>query len=72
MLAGVILGSDFDLIAQLRGTRAILGNILQPAECWLLEEQSAAGVTESLIRISVGVEDRRDLLFDYGRALDSI
>jgi methionine-gamma-lyase len=179
MLAGVVLGSDVDLIAQLRGTRAILGNILQPDECWLLngrlptvtlrmnrqsknaqriaenlashprvrkiyyptlfedpeqirirdaqcrfpgslmsfelhggkhaafdflrhltiahdavslggveslachpattthsemtaEEQLAAGVTESLVRISVGVEDWRDLLFDYRRALDSI
>ncbi len=36
MLGGVILGGDADLIAQLRGTRAILGNILQPDECWLL------------------------------------
>jgi methionine-gamma-lyase len=37
MLAGVVLGKDPDLIAQLRGTRAILGNILQPDECWLLD-----------------------------------
>jgi methionine-gamma-lyase len=179
MLGGVILGSDSDLIAQLRGTRAIFGNILQPDECWLLngrlstvnlrmnrqsknaqriaenlashakisriyyptlfqdpeqirirdaqckfpgslisfelhggkraafdflrhitiarnavslggveslachpattthsemtaEEQLAAGVTESLVRISVGVEDWRDLLHDYRRALDLI
>jgi methionine-gamma-lyase len=36
MLAGVILGSDLSLIDQLRGTRAILGNILQPDECWML------------------------------------
>jgi methionine-gamma-lyase len=36
MLAGVVLGKDSDLVAQLRGTRAILGNILQPDECWLL------------------------------------
>jgi cystathionine beta-lyase/cystathionine gamma-synthase len=35
LLAGVVLG-DNDLIAQLRGTRAILGNILQPDECWML------------------------------------
>ena len=36
MLGGVVLGSDADLLSQLRGTRAILGNILQPDECWLL------------------------------------
>ena len=37
MLAGVVLGRDPELIAQLRGTRAILGNILQPDECWMLD-----------------------------------
>jgi len=37
MLGGVILGRDLELVAQLRGTRAILGNILQPDECWLLD-----------------------------------
>jgi len=36
MLAGVIIGRDSELIATLRGTRAILGNILQPDECWML------------------------------------
>lgn len=36
------------------------------------EDQLAAGVTESLVRISVGVEDWRDLLYDFRRALDSI
>ena len=39
MLAGVILGRDPDLIEQLRGTRGILGNILQPDECWLLDSR---------------------------------
>ena len=37
MLGGVILGRVPDAIAQLRGTRAILGNILQADECWLLD-----------------------------------
>ena len=37
MLGGVILGKDRDLITSLRGTRAILGNILQPDECWMLD-----------------------------------
>jgi len=37
MLGGVVLGRDAELLAQLRGTRAILGNILQPDECWMLD-----------------------------------
>jgi cystathionine beta-lyase/cystathionine gamma-synthase len=39
MLAGVILGKDEEIIQQLRSTRAILGNILQPDECWLLDSR---------------------------------
>lgn len=37
MLGGVVLGRDRELLAHLRGLRAILGNILQPDECWLLD-----------------------------------
>ncbi len=36
LLAGMVLSADSDRMTQLRGTRAILGNILQPDECWLL------------------------------------
>ncbi|MBI1946661.1 MAG: aminotransferase class I/II-fold pyridoxal phosphate-dependent enzyme [Deltaproteobacteria bacterium] len=36
LLAGVVLAKDAELIGQLRGTRAVLGNILQPDECWML------------------------------------
>jgi len=39
MLAGVILARDSEVIEQLRGTRGILGNILQPDECWLLDSR---------------------------------
>jgi methionine-gamma-lyase len=39
MLGGVVLGSDPDLISSLRGMRAILGNILQPDECWMLHSR---------------------------------
>lgn len=39
MLAGVVLAHDATLIAELRGTRAVLGNILQPDECWLLDSR---------------------------------
>jgi len=37
MLGGVILGADPELLENLRGSRAILGNILQPDECWMLD-----------------------------------
>lgn len=39
MLGGVVIGKDAELIASLRGMRAILGNILQPDECWLLNSR---------------------------------
>lgn len=39
ILAGVVMGSDPTLIAGLRGMRAILGNILQPDECWILDSR---------------------------------
>jgi cystathionine beta-lyase/cystathionine gamma-synthase len=39
ILAGVVMGKDEALIASLRGMRAILGNILQPDECWILDSR---------------------------------
>lgn len=39
MLGGALLGKDTNLIATLRGTRAVLGNILQPDECWILDSR---------------------------------
>lgn len=36
MLGGVVMGSNTDLVTEVRGLRAILGNILQPDECWIL------------------------------------
>jgi cystathionine beta-lyase/cystathionine gamma-synthase len=39
MLGGVVLGRDLELLTTLRGTRAILGNILQPDECWMLDSR---------------------------------
>jgi methionine-gamma-lyase len=39
MLGGVVLSGDPDLVTTLRGTRAILGNILQPDECWMLNSR---------------------------------
>jgi methionine-gamma-lyase len=37
LLAGIVLARNPDLIVQLHGTRAVLGNILQADECWLLD-----------------------------------
>jgi len=37
LLGGIVLGRNRDLIAHLHGVRAILGNILQADECWLLD-----------------------------------
>jgi methionine-gamma-lyase len=39
ILAGVVLGKDTELVASLRGMRAVLGNILQPDECWILNSR---------------------------------
>jgi cystathionine beta-lyase/cystathionine gamma-synthase len=39
ILAGVVMGADANLVASLRGLRAILGNILQPDECWILDSR---------------------------------
>ncbi len=39
MLAGVIIGKDPELIASMQGMRAVLGNILQPDECWMLDSR---------------------------------
>jgi cystathionine beta-lyase/cystathionine gamma-synthase len=39
MLGGIVLSSDSGLIDRLRGHRVILGNILQPDECWLLDSR---------------------------------
>ena len=36
------------------------------------EELGQAGITDGLVRVSVGVEDWRDLLADFERALDAI
>jgi methionine-gamma-lyase len=41
MLAGVVIARDPELLAPLRSKRAIMGNILQPDECWLLDSRLA-------------------------------
>jgi len=41
MLGGVVTAVDPELVSRLRSTRAILGNILQPDESWLLDSRLA-------------------------------
>jgi len=48
--------------------------VVHPAAMWGLqlspEQRRATGISESLVRISVGLEDERDLLKDFARALE--
>jgi cystathionine beta-lyase/cystathionine gamma-synthase len=39
LLAGAVLAADPDLIERLRGLRALMGNILQADECWMLNSR---------------------------------
>jgi methionine-gamma-lyase len=39
LLAGVVMAADPALIQSLRGLRAMLGNILQADECWILDSR---------------------------------
>jgi cystathionine beta-lyase/cystathionine gamma-synthase len=39
LLAGVVMASDPELIQSLTGIRALLGNILQADECWILDSR---------------------------------
>jgi cystathionine beta-lyase/cystathionine gamma-synthase len=39
LLAGAVLAVDPELIQTLTGTRALLGNILQADECWILDSR---------------------------------
>jgi cystathionine beta-lyase/cystathionine gamma-synthase len=36
------------------------------------DELASAGISEALVRVSVGVEDRRDLLKEFSGALDAL
>lgn len=49
--------------------------IVHPAAMWrgymTAEQLRARGLSDALVRVSVGIEDERDLVQDFGRALDS-
>jgi cystathionine beta-lyase/cystathionine gamma-synthase len=36
------------------------------------EDRAAVGITDDLIRLSVGIEDKQDLLDDFAEALDKV
>ena len=50
--------------------------LVHPAAMWAetlsSEQRAAMGVSESLVRISIGLEDERDLIADFTRALELI
>lgn len=39
LLAGAVLGADPEIVTRLRRLRALLGNILQADECWILDSR---------------------------------
>src|SRR4029079_18796556 len=49
--------------------------VVHPAAMWggymTVEQLRAKGLSDSLVRISIGLEDERDLLGDFARALES-
>lgn len=50
--------------------------VVHPASMWSLqldaETRRATGISEGLVRVSVGLEDEQDLIGDFAQALDSI
>jgi methionine-gamma-lyase len=50
--------------------------VVHPAAMWGLqlspEQRRAAGLSEGLVRISVGLEDEEDLVRDFARSIDSV
>ncbi|HVF56171.1 MAG TPA: aminotransferase class I/II-fold pyridoxal phosphate-dependent enzyme [Pyrinomonadaceae bacterium] len=84
-ILSVELGGDYEraerFISSLKlGTYAAsLGGfetlVVQPAAMWSLqlspEQRREMGVSDTLIRVSVGLEDERDLIKDFAQALDA-
>jgi cystathionine beta-lyase/cystathionine gamma-synthase len=66
ILAGVVLARDQDLVAQLRGVRALLGNILQPDEAWILDSRLAT-VTLRMNRQSKNAQRIAERLAGHSR-----
>lgn len=66
ILGGVVLARDHDLVAQLRGLRALFGNILQPDEAWILDSRLAT-VTLRMNRQSKNAQRIAERLAEHGR-----
>jgi methionine-gamma-lyase len=66
ILGGVVLARDEDLVAQLRGLRALFGNILQPDEAWILDSRLAT-VTLRMNRQSKNAQRIAELLAKHPR-----
>ena len=71
MLGGVVTARDRDLLDTLRGQRAVLGNILQPDECWLLDSRLAT-VTLRMRQQSENAARIVDTLGKHERVMDVI
>jgi O-acetylhomoserine (thiol)-lyase len=62
----------FSLLANIGDAKSL---VIHPASTThqqlSLEEQAAAGVTPELVRLSVGIEDIRDILEDLDQAIEA-
>lgn len=66
VLAGVVMSSDADLIADLRGLRALFGNILQADESWILDSRLST-VALRMNRQSKNAQKIAERLADHPR-----
>ncbi len=66
LLAGAVLAADPELIQSLRGTRALLGNILQADECWILDSRLST-VALRMNRMSKNAQSLAEALAKHPR-----
>src|SRR3972149_816879 len=81
ILGGAVVTRRNDLHERLKFAQNALGAVPSPFDCWLeppasmphaslpKEEREARGITDGLVRLSVGIEDIEDLVEDFQRAL---
>ena len=66
LLAGVVMAAEPELIQSLRGLRAMLGNILQADECWILDSRLST-VALRMNRQSKNAQRIAEHLMDHPR-----
>jgi cystathionine beta-lyase/cystathionine gamma-synthase len=66
LLAGVVLARDHELITELRGLRALFGNILQADESWILDSRLST-VTLRMNRQSKNAQKIAERLAEHSR-----